>query len=90
MTKPDSQEWIPENLSNAVDAFDVEAYQQLPVRPLYKAKPRSFVALASNPDMVYFYYVMDGAFVECFTLNKQKVRVDAYADVIPLERKKLD
>lgn len=67
--------------------IDIKDYEQLPLRELYKARPRSYVMVPSWDNEIIFFDHIDGMYSYCLTLANEVVHLQAWADVIPLVRK---
>ncbi len=67
--------------------IDIQDYEQLPIRELYKARPRSYVMVPSMDNEVIFFSHIDGMYSYCLTLANEVVHLQAWAEVIPLVKK---
>ena len=75
---------------NMLNEHDLSDYEQLPVRELYKVKPRSYVKLPwmeGLDDDVLFFDHIDGMYSFCLNMNNEVVHIQAWAEVIPLVKK---
>ena len=72
-----------------ISEIDIQDYEQLPVRELYKVKPRSYVKLPwlEGLDDVLFFDHIDGMYSFCLDMNNNVVHIQAWAEVIPLMKK---
>lgn len=72
-----------------ISEVDVKDWHQLPVRELYKCKPRSYIKLpwmdGCNNDVLFFDHI-DGMYSYCLTLQNEVVHLSAWAEVIPLQK----
>ena len=70
--------------------IDIQDYEQLPIRELYKVRPRSFVKLpwmdGLDGDVLFFDHI-DGMYSYCLDMNDKVVHIQAWAEVIPLVKK---
>jgi hypothetical protein len=67
--------------------IDIQDYEQLPIRELYKARPRSYVMVPAWDNEVLFFDHIDGMYSYCLTLANEVVHLQAWAEVIPLVKK---
>ena len=71
--------------------IDLSDYDQLPVRELYKVKPRSYIKLpwmdGTGIDEVLFFDHIDGMYSFCLNMDNKVINLQAWAEVIPLVRK---
>ena len=67
--------------------IDIQDYEQLPIRELYKARPRSYVMVPSMDNEVIFMDHIDGAYSYCVSLTNEVIHLAAWAEVIPLVKK---
>ncbi len=76
---------------NMLSEIDIQDYDQLPVRELYKVKPRSYIKLpwmeGTGIDEVLFFDHIDGMYSYCLNMNDQVIHLQAWAEVIPLQKK---
>lgn len=73
-----------------INEFDLADYEQLPLRELYKTKPRSYIKLpwvdGMDGDIVFFDHI-DGMYSYCLSMNNELIHLSAFAEVIPLVKK---
>lgn len=73
-----------------ISEIDIQDYEQLPIRELYKVRPRSFVKLpwmdGLDGDVLFFDHI-DGMYSYCLDMNDKVVHIQAWAEVIPLVKK---
>jgi hypothetical protein len=67
-----------------ISEIDIRDYEQLPVRELYKVKPRSYIQIKND---VLFFDHIDGMYSYCLTLADEIVHLAAWTEVTPLVRK---
>lgn len=67
--------------------IDIQDYEQLPIRELYKARPRSYVMVPAWDNEVLFFDHIDGMYSYCLSLANEVVHLQAWAEVIPLVKK---
>jgi hypothetical protein len=67
-----------------ISEIDIQDFDVLPVRELYKVKPRSYIQVGDN--VLYFDHV-DGMYSYCLTLANEVVHLAAWTEVIPLVKK---
>lgn len=67
--------------------IDIQDYEQLPMRELYKARPRSYVMVPSMNNETIFYDHIDGMYSFCLSMTNEVVHLAAWTDVIPLVKK---
>lgn len=67
--------------------IDIADYEQLPIRELYKARPRSYVMVPAWDNEVLFFDHIDGMYSYCLTLANEVVHIQAWAEVVPLVKK---
>lgn len=70
-----------------LNEHDLSDYEQLPIRELYKARPRSYVMVPAWDNEVIFFDHIDGAYSYCLNLTNEVVHLAAWAEVIPLQKK---
>ena len=73
-----------------ISAIDIRDYEQLPIRELYKGRPRSYIKLPwmdGLPDDMMFFDHVDGMYSYCLDMNNEVVHISATAEVIPLVKK---
>jgi hypothetical protein len=74
-----------------INEFDLADYEQLPLRELYKTKPRSYIKLpwmeGTGIDEVIFFDHIDGMYSYCLNMNNELLHISATAQVIPLVKK---
>lgn len=75
-----------------ISEIDINDWEQLPVRELYKCKPRSYIKLpwmeGTGDDIIFFDHI-DGAYSYCLTMSNEVLHLQAWAEVIPLQPKSL-
>ena len=75
---------------NMLSEIDIQDYEQLPVRELYKVRPRSYIKLpwmtGLDNDVLFFDHI-DGMYSYCLTLKNEVVHLGAWSEVIPLQKK---
>ena len=73
-----------------ISEIDIQDYEQLPIRELYKVRPRSFVKLpwmdGLDGDVLFFDHI-DGMYSYCLTMANEVVHLQAWAEVAPLVKK---
>lgn len=69
--------------------IDIADFDVLPVRELYKVKPRSYIKLPwmDGVDDVLFFDHIDGSYSYCLDMHNRVVHIQAWAEVIPLVKK---
>jgi len=67
--------------------IDIQDFDQLPVRELYKARPRSYVMVPSMDNEVIFMDHIDGMYSYCLRITNEVVHLAAWTEVIPLVKK---
>lgn len=67
-----------------ISEIDLRDYEQLPLRELYKCKPRSYVMV---DDAVIFFDHIDGMYSYCRDMLGNVIHLTAWLEVIPLKRK---
>lgn len=67
-----------------ISEIDLRDYEQLPLRELYKCKPRSYVMV---DDAVIFFDHIDGMYSYCRDMLGNIIHLTAWLEVIPLKRK---
>lgn len=70
-----------------ISEIDLQDWQQLPVRELYKCKPRSYIMVPDMDNLVLFFDHVDGMYSFCLDLNNNITHLAAWTNVIPLQRK---
>ena len=74
-----------------INEIDIADWDLLPVRELYKLKPRSYIKLpwmdGTGVDEVIFFDHVDGMYSYCLTLTNEVLHISATAQVIPLVKK---
>jgi hypothetical protein len=73
-----------------ISEIDIKDYEQLPVRELYKVKPRSYVMVPSMNNEVIFMDHIDGMYSYCLTITNEVIHLAAWTDVAPLQKKQVD
>ena len=70
--------------------IDIADYEQLPIRELYKVRPRSYIKLpwmdGLDGDVLFFDHI-DGMYSYCLNMADEVVHLQAWAEVIPLVKK---
>lgn len=67
-----------------ISEIDLQDYEQLPLRELYKCKPRSYVMV---DDAVIFFDHVDGMYSYCKDMLGNTIHLTAWLEVVPLQRK---
>lgn len=67
-----------------ISEIDLRDYEQLPLRELYKCKPRSYVMV---DDAVIYFDHIDGMYSYCKDMLGNVIHLTAWLEVIPLKRK---
>lgn len=70
-----------------ISEIDIQDFDVLPVRELYKARPRSYVQVPSMDDEVIFFSHIDGMYSYCVSLQNKIIHLAAWAEVKPLVKK---
>lgn len=70
-----------------ISEIDIADYEQLPIRELYKARPRSYVMVPDWDNEIIFFDHIDGMYSYCLTLANEVVHIQAWTGVIPLVKK---
>lgn len=73
-----------------ISEIDIQDYEQLPIRELYKVRPRSYIKLPwmeGVDDDVLFFDHIDGMYSYCLNMQNEVVHIQAWAEVIPLVQK---
>lgn len=74
-----------------LNEHDLSDYEQLPIRELYKVRPRSYIKLPwmaeDDVNNVIFFDHVDGMYSYCLTLANKVVHISASAQVTPLVKK---
>jgi hypothetical protein len=73
-----------------ISEIDIKEFDIVPVRPLYKVKPRSYIKLPWMNGMegdIIFYDHIDGMYSYCLNMNNDVVHLDACCEVHPLVKK---
>lgn len=72
-----------------ISAIDIQDYEQLPVRELYKVRPRSYIKLPwmEGVDDVLFFDNIDGMYSYCLNMANEVIHIQAWAEVVPLVKK---
>ena len=74
-----------------ISEIDIADFDVLPVRELYKVKPRSYIKLPWLADddthKIIFFDHVDGMYSYCLTLTNEVVHLSASAQVTPLVKK---
>ena len=75
---------------NMISEIDIQDYEQLPIRELYKVRPRSYIKLpwmeGVDNDVLFFDHI-DGMYSYCLNMQNEVVHIQAWAEVIPLVQK---
>lgn len=73
-----------------ISEIDIQDYEQLPIRELYKVRPRSYIKLpwmeGVDGDVLFFDHI-DGMYSYCLNMQNEVVHIQAWAEVIPLVQK---
>jgi len=72
--------------ANVITDIDIKDFDVLPVRELYKAKPRSYVQLPLTKHVFYFDHI-DGSYSYCIDMLGDVTNLAAWTPVHPLVRK---
>lgn len=67
-----------------ISEIDLRDYEQLPLRELYKCKPRSYVMV---DDAVIYFDHIDGMYSYCKDMLGNIIHLVAWMEVVPLQRK---
>lgn len=70
-----------------LNEHDLSDYEQLPIRELYKARPRSYVMVPAWDNEVIFFDHIDGMYSYCLSMTNEVLHLAAWAEVIPLQKK---
>lgn len=74
-----------------ISEIDIQDYNQLPIRELYKVRPRSYIKLpwqdGTGVDEVIFFDHIDGAYSYCVSMTNEVIHLSASAQVVPLTKK---
>jgi hypothetical protein len=74
-----------------ISEIDIKDYEQLPIRELYKVKPRSYIKLpwmdGTGIDEIIFFDHIDGMYSYCLNMQNQVIHLQAWAEVVPLVKK---
>lgn len=70
-----------------ISEIDIQDYEQLPIRELYKARPRSYVMVPELDNEVIFFDHIDGMYSYCLSLTNEVFHLAAWTEVIPLQKK---
>ena len=74
-----------------ISEIDIQDYDQLPIRELYKVRPRSYIKLpwmdGTGVDEIIFFDHIDGAYSYCLNMNNEVIHLSASAQVVPLTKK---
>ena len=73
-----------------ISEIDLSDFDVLPVRELYKARPRSYVMVPSMDNEVIFFSHIDGMYSYCVSLQNDIIHLAAWCEVIPLTKKDTD
>jgi hypothetical protein len=73
-----------------LNEHDLKDFDVLPVRELYKVKPRSYVMVPSMNNEVIFMDHIDGMYSYCLTITNEVIHLAAWTDVAPLQKKQVD
>ena len=65
--------------------IDINDFEKLPVRELYKVRPRSYVQVPLGD--VFFFDHIDGAYSYCLNMFGDKCNLAAWQSVHPLVKK---
>lgn len=72
-----------------ISEIDIKDFDILPIRELYKVKPRSYVQIPSNMEVLFFDHI-DGSYSFCLTMAGEVTHVVAWEKVHPLVMKDKD
>ena len=70
-----------------ISKIDIDDWFVLPVRELYKVKPRSYVMVPDMDDLVLFFDHIDGMYSYCVDMQNNVTHIAAWTKVLPMERK---
>ena len=70
-----------------ISEIDIADFDVLPMRELYKARPRSYVMVPEWDNEVLFFDHIDGMYSYCLTMANEVVHLQAWAEVAPLVKK---
>lgn len=70
-----------------LNEHDLSDYEQLPIRELYKARPRSYVLVPSMNNEVIFMDHIDGMYSYCLSMTNKVLHLATWTEVIPLVKK---
>ena len=70
-----------------ISEIDIADFDVLPVRELYKAKPRSYVMVPAWDNEVLFFDHIDGSYSYCLNMKNEVIHLQAWAEVAPLVKK---
>ena len=73
-----------------LNEIDIRDYEQLPIRELHKAQPRSYVMVPSWDNSVIFFDHIDGMYSFCLNMLNEVVHLAAWTEVVPLQKKTID
>ena len=70
-----------------ISEIDLQDYEQLPLRELYKCKPRSYVQVPAFDNEIIFFDHIDGMYSYCKDFLGNTIHLTAWLEVVPLQRK---
>jgi hypothetical protein len=72
-----------------INEIDIADWDVLPVRELYKVKPRSYIKLPwrEGLDDIVFFDHIDGMYSYCLNMQNEVIHLQAWAEVMPLVKK---
>jgi hypothetical protein len=72
-----------------ISEIDIQDFDVLPVRELYKVKPRSYIKLPwmEGLDDIVFFDHIDGMYSYCLNMQNEVIHLQAWAEVAPLVKK---
>lgn len=70
-----------------LNEHDLKDFERLPVRELYKCRPRSYVEVPEMDNKVLFFDHIDGMYSFCLDAMNNVVHLACWAEVTPLQRK---
>lgn len=70
-----------------LNEIDIRDYEQLPIRELHKAQPRSYVMV--DNEIIFFDHI-DGMYSFCLNMFNEVVHLAAWTEVVPLQKKTID
>jgi hypothetical protein len=70
-----------------LNEHDLKDFERLPVRELYKCKPRSYVEVPELDNLVLFFDHIDGMYSFCRELDNGVTHIACWTKVVPLQPK---